>query len=83
MKENNKTRLKHILCDRIEQLVASKTSLEVALAKVSAEKEKYSRWYHEETELTTKLRKQVKLLTEQLDDAGVVVEATGYEEAAN
>ena len=80
-KETNKTKLKHILCDRVEQLVASKTSLESALAKSKDEREKYSRWYHDETELTTKLRKQVKLLTEQLDEAGITVEATGYEEA--
>ena len=81
-KETNKTKLKHILCDRVEQLVASKTLLEATLAESKGDSDKYHRWYHDETALTAKLRKQVKLLTEQLDEAGLVVEATGYEENA-
>ena len=80
-KETDKIKLKHILIDRVEQLIASKTSLEAALAETKHDFDKYYRWYHDETALTTKLRKQVKLLTEQLDEAGIVVEATGYEEA--
>jgi len=79
--ENAKVKLKRILVDRLEQLVMKTQELEYTLTKANEERDKYSRWYHEETEVTTRLRKQVKLLTEQLDEAGIVVEATGYEEA--
>ena len=61
-KENKKVKLKQILIDRVEQLIASKTSLEAALAETKHDRDKYHRWYHEEIQLTAKLREEIKLL---------------------
>ena len=86
--EITKQKLKHILVERLEELTRLNVSLERERTKANDKADRYYKWWQEdETKLaeledkSTAQTKQITLLTEQLDEAGITIEATGYEKA--